>query len=213
MTTINNSENLIEKVGGIEKARAIVGGAPVNINYRFYSMNVGNGNSGWHVDFRSDCIDMVDLRIAIAKHDSRAFKLDDLIVFRHGDNTEILKVQYVWDDAVWGGYCGEIYKNNEVRHATPLEIKAGHRIDDTTEQAITKLCIGCGSPDLHKGGEIKEPKMCLDCFAEMVGFTRTSNGFVESDEVTDIRNHVSPSTLVWDLASGEDWTVEAECHG
>ncbi|WP_151780821.1 hypothetical protein [Acinetobacter bereziniae] len=33
------------------------------------------------------------------------------------------------------------------------------------------------------------------------------------DHVTDIRNHVSPSTLVWDLASGEDWTVEAENHG
>ncbi|KAF1020490.1 MAG: hypothetical protein GAK29_03628 [Acinetobacter bereziniae] len=34
-----------------------------------------------------------------------------------------------------------------------------------------------------------------------------------TDHVTDIRNHVSPSTLVWDLASGEDWTVEAERHG
>lgn len=34
-----------------------------------------------------------------------------------------------------------------------------------------------------------------------------------TDHVTDIRNHVSPSTLVWDLASGEDWTAEAERHG
>lgn len=68
-----------------------------------------------------------------------------------------------------------------------------------SEHDTTQLCIGCGSPDLHKGGEIKEPKMCLDCFAEMVGFTRTSNGFIESDEVTDIRNHVSPSTVVTDL--------------
>ena len=81
------------------------------------------------------------------------------------------------------------------------------------EHDSAQLCIGCGSPDLHKGGEIKEPKMCLDCFAEMVGFTRTSNGFVESDDVTDIRNHLSPSTVVWDLASGEDLTAEAERHG
>ncbi|WP_227500514.1 hypothetical protein [Acinetobacter sp. P8-3-8] len=36
---------------------------------------------------------------------------------------------------------------------------------------------------------------------------------IESDNCSDIRNHVSPSTLVWDLAGGEDWTAEAERHG
>lgn len=55
------------------------------------------------------------------------FKLNDMIVFVNGENGEIMKVQYVWDEAVWGGYCGEIYKNNEVRHATSKEIEQGFR--------------------------------------------------------------------------------------
>lgn len=57
------------------------------------------------------------------------FKVGDKICFVAGDNPEIMTVDFVWDDAVWGGYCGEIYKNHEVRHATPEEIAAGHRID------------------------------------------------------------------------------------
>lgn len=125
MTTINNDQSLIEKVGGIKKARAIVGGAPVNINYRFYSMNVGNGNSGWHVDFRSDCIDMVDLRTAIAKHDT------------------------AWME-----------KRFRIKKWYPIH----------------------------------EHHMCSD--------KRTDD---TTDHVTDIRNHVSPSTIVKDL--------EAERHG
>lgn len=58
------------------------------------------------------------------------FALEDVIVFVGGDNTEILTVQFVWEEAVWGGYCGEIYKNHEVRKATPEEIKAGKRLGD-----------------------------------------------------------------------------------
>lgn len=148
MTTINNSENLIEKVGGIERAREIVEGAPeLSTDYVFWTSKTRYINrltkevylDSTHEWFSANimvlnlmhCLD--DLRTAIAEHDS------------------------------------------------------------------AQLCIGCGSPDLHKGGEIKEPKMCLDCFAEMVGFTRTSNGFVESDDVTDIRNHLIPSTVVVDL--------------
>lgn len=62
--------DLIKQVGGIERARDIVNGAPENINYRFYSLNVGNGNSGWHVDFRNDCVDMDELRQAIADYNT-----------------------------------------------------------------------------------------------------------------------------------------------
>lgn len=97
MTTINNDQSLIEKVGGIDRAREIIAGAHwENISYSkgsYYSHSCGK---------KDICLD--DLRTAIAKHDT-------------------------------------------------------------------------------------------------------------TDHVTDIRNHVSPSTLVWDLASGEDWTVEAERHG
>lgn len=144
MTTINNSENLIEKVGGIEKARRIA-------------------------------FDPLHPQMTHVSNDGRHWVNE---AFAH-----IPEIQ--------------------------CQIESMIRIDDLrtaiAEHDTTQLCIGCGSPDLHKGGEIKEPKMCLDCFAEMVGFTRTSNGFIESDEVTDIRNHVSPSTIIKDL--------EAERHG
>lgn len=139
MTTINNLT--------IEQMREIVDGAPEGSTFFLYDTYFKSKNpvewyyweesqwkfTSYETRFENLLISIDDLRTAIAEYDSREFKLDDLIVFRHGDNTEILKVQYVWDDAVWGGYCGEIYKNNEVRHATPSEIKAGHRIDDTTD--------------------------------------------------------------------------------
>ena len=31
-----------------------------------------------------------------------------------------------------------------------------------------------------------------------------------TDHCTDISNHISPRTIVWDLASGEDWSVEID---
>lgn len=31
-----------------------------------------------------------------------------------------------------------------------------------------------------------------------------------TDDCTDIRNHISPRTIVWDLASGEDWSAEVK---
>ena len=33
---------------------------------------------------------------------------------------------------------------------------------------------------------------------------------LKADHVSDIRNHISPRTIVWDLASGEDWSVEVK---
>ncbi|MFP6818681.1 hypothetical protein [Acinetobacter sp.] len=51
------------------------------------------------------------------------------------------------------------------------------------QENVKQTCIDCGSTDLYKGGDIKEPKMCLDCYAPMTGFTRTSKGFVEIDEM------------------------------
>lgn len=42
---------------------------------------------------------------------------------------------------------------------------------------------------------------------------RTAISEHDTDHVTDIRNHISPRTVVWDLAGGEDWTAEAERHG
>ncbi len=70
MTTINNSQ-LIEKVGGIEKAREIIEGAHwENISY-------SNGSYYSHSCGKND-ICLEDLRTAISEHDSREFKVVDL---------------------------------------------------------------------------------------------------------------------------------------
>ncbi|WP_010116671.1 hypothetical protein [Acinetobacter sp. P8-3-8] len=85
MTTINNSENLIEKVGGIEKAREIVEGAPeLSTDYVFWTSKTRYINrltkevylDSTHEWFSANimvlnlmhCLD--DLRTAIAEHDT-----------------------------------------------------------------------------------------------------------------------------------------------
>ncbi len=183
--------DLIEQVRGIEKAREIVEGAPKYathkndvFGYVKFKWSVGGCvvfdewcpddapvtqiyKTNWHENstdikiFNESSIDLNDLRTAIAEHDSREFKVGDLIVLLHkiyrNDVFELTRLlQQTYDE-----------KDIAYRHATPEEIKAGHRIDKQ----------------------------------------------LESDDVTDIKNHLSPSTLVWDLASGDDWTVEAERHG
>lgn len=192
MTTINNDQSLIEKVGGIDRAIALEAMLQKHAVPESWRISIINGM--WHrssVGFTHN-----DLRTAIAKHDSRAFKIGDDIRYmgidRKTPHPEIFKV--VGFDSMPGGGDGYKIKNC----LGQIDFCYGDNYVLVDCDAI-KLCIGCGSPDLHKGGEIKEPKMCFDCFAEMVGFTRTSNGFVESDEVIDIRNHVSPSTRVVDL--------------
>ncbi|WP_171498386.1 hypothetical protein [Acinetobacter bereziniae] len=88
----------------------------------------------------------------LTKHDSPEFKVGDLVVIKANPFwAEDYFIQQVEPENIGKWYM------NAWRHATPEEIKAGHRIDDTT------------------------------------------------DHVTDIRNHVSPSTIVKDL--------EAERHG
>lgn len=119
MTTINNDQSLIEKVGGIEKAREIIAGAHwENISYSngyYYSHSCGKND-----------ICLEDLRTAIAKHDLK-------------------QCQHGYDIA----------------------------------------CLICG-------------------FGNENG-VRVWRKQIESDEVTDIRNHLSSSTIVKDL--------EAERHG
>jgi len=80
MTTINNSENLIEKVGGIEKAREIVEGAPEGATHYskgyYYIKTVGDlkmWDERWfniepHKSRRLKCLSK--LRTAIAEKDT-----------------------------------------------------------------------------------------------------------------------------------------------
>ena len=71
MTTINNSENLIEKVGGIEKAREIIAGAPSNavIYWPIAKGKFGVYSAGEQNKSDRQII-LDDLRTAISEHDT-----------------------------------------------------------------------------------------------------------------------------------------------
>lgn len=79
-----------------------------------------------------------NLRTAIAKHDE--FKAGDFVVLTAtGTKDVLLKIidhKYTNDlhrvKIVKTASCGPIHKD-QIRHATLEEIKAGHRIDDTTD--------------------------------------------------------------------------------
>ncbi|MFW1869192.1 hypothetical protein [Acinetobacter sp. ULE_I037] len=172
MTTINNSENLIEKVGGIEKAREIVEGAPgraevcipclEDVMY-FAKRDDGkwfkwsNGYNQWleyfgKVDPMDLAMDLNDLRTAIVEHD-REFKIGDHIRYmgidRKSPHPEIFEV-VGFDSMPVGGN--------------------GYKIKNRLGQI--DFCYG-------------DNYALVDC-------DNTNNA-------TDIRNHVSPSTKLVDL--------------
>lgn len=72
MTTINNSENLIERVGGIEKAREIIAGAPGNavIYWPIAKGKFGVYSAGEQNKSDRQII-LDDLHTAIAEHDEQ----------------------------------------------------------------------------------------------------------------------------------------------
>lgn len=67
-----------------------------------------------------------DLRTAIAKHDSREFKVGDLVVIDQPLVRDKV-IQFPSD----GSLFSLAIKNGDwsCRHATPEEIKAGHRLE------------------------------------------------------------------------------------
>ncbi|MFW1746244.1 hypothetical protein ACG9XW_08480 [Acinetobacter guillouiae] len=125
MTTINNSENLIEKVGGIEKAREIVNGAPEWATTYCMAYAAYGATFHWYGACKN-CYELPDLRTAIAQHDSREFKVGDLVVLDHPLTRDRL-IQFPPD----GSLLSLAIKNGDwsCRHATPSEIKAGHRLE------------------------------------------------------------------------------------
>ncbi|WP_227566960.1 hypothetical protein [Acinetobacter bereziniae] len=157
MTTINNDQSLIEKVGGIERAKEIVDGAPdwpvigyciVGNNYIFKQCehapcSYSNLENAWSEEYAIHFVSLDDLRTAIAKHDE--FKVGDFVVLTAtGTKDVLLKIidhKYTNDlhrvKIVKTASCGPIHKD-QIRHATLEEIKAGHRIDDTTDK-VTEI--------------------------------------------------------------------------
>ena len=135
MTTINNSENLIEKVGGIEKAREIAFDP-----FHPQMTHVSNDGRHWineafaHIpEIQCQIESMIrieDLRTAIAEHDSREFKVGDLVVHPKFDNKKIYEIIEIKGDLFTVFYDRNSHSfRSDLRHATPEEIKAGHRLE------------------------------------------------------------------------------------
>ena len=147
MTTINNSENLIEKVGGIEKAREIVNGAPKGFDaYSFKEKKYVR--SDWFLGE----VSLNDLRTAIVEHD-REFKIGD-------------HIRYMGIDG-------------KSPHPEIFEV------------------VGFDSmPVGGNGYKIKNRLGQIDfCYGDNYALVDCDN----TDNATDIRNHVSPSTKLVDL--------------
>jgi len=129
MTTINNSENLIEKVGGIEKAREIVEGAPTWATTYCMAYAAYGGTFHWYGACKN-CYVLPALRTAIAEHDSREFKVGDLVVHPKFDNKKIYEIIEIKGDLFTVFYDRNSHSfRSDLRHATPEEIKAGHRLE------------------------------------------------------------------------------------
>lgn len=135
MTTINNSENLIEKVGGIEKAREIAFD-PLHPQMT----HVSNDGRHWineafaHIpEIQCQIESMIrieDLRTAIAEHDSREFKVGDWVVHPKFDNKKIYEIIEIKGDLFTVFYDRNSHSfRSDLRRATPEEIKAGHRLE------------------------------------------------------------------------------------
>lgn len=148
--------DLIAAVGGIERAREIVGGAPDgalscggedgDCDYYRGGEYFDTDYSRWiEIYFETPLLHKIeDLRTAIAEHDRAVTKLEfkkgDFIVFdttkphcrllpndlmgymRVSPNSE-------HDALVWVGDRLFEVGGKVIRHATPAEIEAGHRID------------------------------------------------------------------------------------
>lgn len=130
MTTINNSENLIEKVGGIEKAREIVEGAPTWATTYCMAYAAYGGTFHWYGACKN-CYELPDLRTAIAEHDE--FKVGDLVTRRTGLEKDLHKIEIVmsFDLKIFSQDMSHSFWafRGLFRHATPSEIKAGHRLE------------------------------------------------------------------------------------
>lgn len=141
MTAINNHLTLIDQVGGIEKAKAIVEGAPewassyCKDSSEYYSV---------HDDFEC-CYNLSNLRTAIAQHEqgsnSSEFKVGDLVVLIQFANDFAREHDALYDlfdfendletlAVLSDRKGGEVRSSTQhLRHATLAEFKAGHRLD------------------------------------------------------------------------------------
>lgn len=77
-----------------------------------------------------NCYVLPDLRTAIAEHDSREFKVGDLVVSKNGCEL-VSEITYLQGGLakIKNEKFDHVYSLQDFRHADPEEIKAGHRLE------------------------------------------------------------------------------------
>lgn len=69
-----------------------------------------------------------------------------------------------------------------------LNTEIGNKPHGSIQQTMNipaTQCVECGSPDLYCAESIREPRMCLPCFAAMTGFVwcGEKNSYVDMDDL------------------------------
>ena len=177
------NHDVIGWVGGIEKAREIVEGVPRWCShYRTDTKEVICCHNENHFYFQEN-----------VKRGVVFIRLDDLRIaiaecdsreFKENDQVVLINKP---------GSSNSIHRVLEVRHPTTIVVCP---INQVSGNDLIVLAFMASPYYLrHVTGDEFNAGHRLDD---------------TTDHVTDIRNHISPSTLVWDLAGGEDWSVEAD---
>lgn len=204
MTTTNN---LIDQVGGIEKAKEIVGGAPETSTLVFYFFDEINNeligpeyyrdNGSQHFNkLRKSWGFCLDPQIRVTKPHDSLIGINNLrtAIAQHeqGSNSSEFKVGDLVVDSTgfFDWLCKVDYLSSDGR---VVMYKHDKSKNDTAYQTWPNIeSVRHATPSEIKAGR------------------RLDHSVDVTDMVTDITNHISPRTIVWDLASGEDWSVN---HG
>lgn len=148
------NHELIEKVGGIEKAQEIVAGAPdgatdywgstkgeyAKKSNIIHAMTPWGDMGGSRTDVYKDgawfvcrssgypiLINLDAIRTAIAEHDAPKFKVGDAIVYVDSFMHDEIGIVSKVGDRVWFNRGAAVCELDMVRHATQSEIQSGHR--------------------------------------------------------------------------------------
>ncbi|MDM1766082.1 MULTISPECIES: hypothetical protein [unclassified Acinetobacter] len=192
MTTINNYESLIKKVGGIEKAKAIVEQykdlETCFKSYRYFDVEKD--------DFlrkpKPGRVDVINLRTAIASHDK--------------DHCE-----HEWNDLTSNGdkYRFLVCKHcDSTQNYLPLDESREFNVGDLVVKTHPKNTILWPVLGVYKNGGVwldykgfcwKPPRVRHATPSEIKAGRRLDHSEDVTDMVTDITNHISPNTKVVEL--------------
>ena len=126
----------------MEQMREILEGAPdwpvigyciVGNNYIFKQCehapcSYSNLDNAWSEEYAIHFVGLNDRRTAISEHDE--FKVGDLVVHPKFDNKKIYEIIKIKGDLFTVFYDRNSHSfRSDLRHATPEEIKAGHRLE------------------------------------------------------------------------------------